>query len=788
MIARLAPALIAVVMIGAATDDPASRAQGPSWDQARGGAEGAPNELRQAMLASEDARASTDAERAPLYRGLARNEPALRRQAVRALGRLEDAGLLERIAPLLADSNAAVRAEAANALGQAVVREPGRAGAARERLIQRLASESDADAAGAICRTLGRLPCSTEAEVRLAEERLVAATTRRGVERTVRPSSQIVGVDVGWRTGTIDALPPTLAGAVDGLESLLRLRKKIASPARATLDRLRTIALSAPGSGRPGVEAGAGPRRSGDTLAPIRRLALMALVSAGPLDEATLRMAVDDPDWQVRRLAVASLATVPPGQAGPAAREVVVASLGDRSPQVRVDGVRAYARHVGAASCAPLLSATANRDLHVSLAAIDALPACKDARGNEVIDALTAIASRAFGPEAERVPRGGATWHAPAHALVALAKTSPVAALAPLQRAVSHPAWQARMYAARAAAEIVRAAPAGAGGTADRQAAQTALDALAADPVANVRTAALDGLATARGHDADRAFIAALTASDYQLVMTASRALAGSPDGAATVPPLLAALARITAERRDTSRDARRAIVDRLKEFGSAGDEPAMSGYLDDADPVIAAASAAALTAWTGQPHQARAGRIVTGPPPSIADLDALARSLLEITMADGGRIALRLLPAEAPLSVLRVARLAREGYYDGLTFHRVVSNFVVQGGSPGANEYAGDGAFMRDEVGRLTHARGTVGISTRGRDTGDAQLFINLVDNPRLDHDYTVFAEVVAGMDRVDAMAEGDVMKSVRLVTFGRQRRNAPRRWPASASPRNSP
>ncbi len=597
-----------------------------------------------------------------------------------------------------------------------------------------------------------------------------------------------MGVDVGWRTGTIDALPPTLAGAVDGLESLLRLRKKITSPGRATLDRLRTIALSAPGSGRPGVDARPGPRRSGDTLAPIRRLALMALVSAGPLDEATLRMAVDDPDWQVRRLAVASLATVPPGQAGPAAREVVVASLGDRSPQVRVDGVRAYARHVGAASCAPLLSATANRDLHVSLAAIDALPACKDARANEVIDALTAIVSRAFGPEAERVPRGRFVVARLGARAGGAREDLTRRALAPLQRAVSHPAWQARMYAARAAAEIVRAAPAGAGGTADRQAAQTALDALAADPVANVRTAALDGLATARGHDADRAFIAALTASDYQLVMTASRALAGSPDGAATVPPLLAALARITAERRDTSRDARRAIVDRLKEFGSAGDEPAMSGYLDDADPVIAAASAAALTAWTGQPHQARAGRIVTGPPPSIADLDALARSLLEITMADGGRIALRLLPAEAPLSVLRVARLAREGYYDGLTFHRVVSNFVVQGGSPGANEYAGDGAFMRDEVGRLTHARGTVGISTRGRDTGDAQLFINLVDNPRLDHDYTVFAEVVAGMDRVDAMAEGDVMKSVRLVTFGRQRRNAPRRWPASASPRNSP
>ena len=90
---------------------------------------------------------------------------------------------------------------------------------------------------------------------------------------------------------------------------------------------------------------------------------------------------------------------------------------------------------------------------------------------------------------------------------------------------------------------------------------------------------------------------------------------------------------------------------------------------------------------------------------------------------------------AVAPLAYGRFLRLVGEKYYDGLTFHRVVPNFVVQGGSPGANEYAGDSLFMRDELSTRTHSRGTVGISTRGRDTGDAQIFINLVDNrtPRL-------------------------------------------------------
>ena len=89
---------------------------------------------------------------------------------------------------------------------------------------------------------------------------------------------------------------------------------------------------------------------------------------------------------------------------------------------------------------------------------------------------------------------------------------------------------------------------------------------------------------------------------------------------------------------------------------------------------------------------------------------------------------------------------LARNGYYDNPTFHRVVPNFVIQGGSPNANEYCGDCPFMRDEVGCDARA-GHLGISTRGRDTGDAQIFVNLVDNARLDHDYTVFAYVCSGI-----------------------------------------
>ena len=132
--------------------------------------------------------------------------------------------------------------------------------------------------------------------------------------------------------------------------------------------------------------------------------------------------------------------------------------------------------------------------------------------------------------------------------------------------------------------------------------------------------------------------------------------------------------------------------------------------------------------------------------------------------MQGGGEITLRLWVYTAPTNTARFARLARSGYFDGLTFHRVAPNFVIQGGSPGANEYAGDGPYTRDELTAHSHLRGTVGISTRGRDTGDAQIFVNLVDNVRLDHNYTIIAEVVTGMEVADAVLEGGIIDSITI------------------------
>jgi cyclophilin family peptidyl-prolyl cis-trans isomerase len=255
-------------------------------------------------------------------------------------------------------------------------------------------------------------------------------------------------------------------------------------------------------------------------------------------------------------------------------------------------------------------------------------------------------------------------------------------------------------------------------------------------------------------------FLAQLALDDSQLLQAAAVAL-DSTTSTSAAAALLDALDRITLQRRETSRDARVALLQVVRSIGTAALAPRLRRYLTDFDSAVATKAAEMLEAWIGTAAAPQPTAPPQLPRPSYAEAAQLAAATFVFEMENGSSFSVRLLPFEAPTNAARFARLARAGYFNGLTFHRVAPNFVVQGGSPGANEYAGDGPYTRDESG-VPNWRGTVGLSTRGRDTGDAQLFINLVDNVRLDHDYTVWGEVVQGMNAVDAMLEGAVIRRV--------------------------
>jgi cyclophilin family peptidyl-prolyl cis-trans isomerase len=282
------------------------------------------------------------------------------------------------------------------------------------------------------------------------------------------------------------------------------------------------------------------------------------------------------------------------------------------------------------------------------------------------------------------------------------------------------------------------------------------------DRIDNVAEAALSALIDIKSPEAETAALALLARNDHQLLLTAVRALENKALAPKATTPLLTTLGRLTKASKDTSRDPRLAILNRLESYGDSSQAVHLEGYLRDFDPVIARKGAEILTKWTGQPRAA-APQPLTPPGVTMAMVTALRGKSLRFHMAGRGYFDIGLDVDAAPLTSIRIARRAGEGYYNGLTFHRIAPNFVIQGGSPGANEYAGEPHYMRDEVG--LHLRGTVGISTRGRDTGDAQIFVNLIDSPRLDHIYTVFGTVVTGMDVVDGTLEGDVIERVELV-----------------------
>ncbi|MDH5803636.1 MAG: peptidylprolyl isomerase [Gemmatimonadota bacterium] len=468
----------------------------------------------------------------------------------------------------------------------------------------------------------------------------------------------------------------------------------------------------------------------------IRRLAIAALAYGNGIPEEEATDFLDDPDPGVRSLAVSLSSRLGNFDL----RHLLRRAMEDESATVKTAALAAYATHeIENAPCEMFRTLSGDPVIPLSRHAIRALT--KQCPGENAIEFLTELAG---GSEL-----GNTAWQRRAEALIGLSSIANSEARELARVLAGEDRWQLRMYAAISASI-----------TGDSQLAWD----LTSDPHHNVQNAALDALNSLEGHEADRAFAQALAADDYQLLRAAALFLAGSPSGGELLPQLLSAFARVTGQTKETSRDVRIALIDRIAEFADEEAASALEQYLADFDAEVARRIADVLTGITGRSYSPQPS---AAPPlafPSFGDLAELNGTRAEIYI-DGEAIAILLFPFEAPTNAFRFASLSRSGYFDGLTFHRVVPNFVIQGGSPGANEYSGDGPYTRDEVTQRAHWAGTVGLSTRGRDTGDAQFFINLVDNVRLDFDYTIFGEVVEGMDVVHRVAEGAVIDSVRLA-----------------------
>jgi len=131
----------------------------------------------------------------------------------------------------------------------------------------------------------------------------------------------------------------------------------------------------------------------------------------------------------------------------------------------------------------------------------------------------------------------------------------------------------------------------------------------------------------------------------------------------------------------------------------------------------------------------------------------------------DRGPIKLELYPDKAPLTVANFVNLAQHGFYDGLNFHRVINDFMIQGGCPQGTGTGGPGYKFEDETNNgVRHERGSLSMANAGPNTNGSQFFITHIKTDWLDGKHTVFGKVVEGQDIVDSVKQGDAIKSIRI------------------------
>lgn len=206
-----------------------------------------------------------------------------------------------------------------------------------------------------------------------------------------------------------------------------------------------------------------------------------------------------------------------------------------------------------------------------------------------------------------------------------------------------------------------------------------------------------------------------------------------------------------------------------LEALGKIGDErtvPIFERAIQDPDRTVGLAAAAAYKKITGRDI---ADQVVTSTRPLFSDydwrtLESIPASLPVEIKTSKGTIVIALQKEHAPFTVLSLYRLIRKKFYDGLTFHRVVPNFVVQGGDPRGDGWGGPNYALRTEVSLVGYDRGVLGIASAGKDTEGCQFFITHSPQPHLDGRYTIIGRVTNGLGIVDQIQIGDRIESIRI------------------------
>lgn len=252
-----------------------------------------------------------------------------------------------------------------------------------------------------------------------------------------------------------------------------------------------------------------------------------------------------------------------------------------------------------------------------------------------------------------------------------------------------------------------------------------------------------------------------LADNDVVVRATAADLLGKLPPSDENTRLLVAALPRALKE---DLNEAALSILDSLAKQKNTEANDAIKLTLDSSNYLLRKRAVSLLKANGSGDFSTRIGTVQTKNTPAdyrraLARMGKRVRAVVTTTK---GSFTIELLPNESPLTVDNFVQLARRGYFDGILFHRVVPNFVIQVGDPRGNGTGGPDYTIRCEVNEVPYDRGAVGMALSGKDTGGSQWFVTHAPQPHLDGGYTVFGRVVSGMNVVDAIVRGDVVRSI--------------------------
>ena len=412
------------------------------------------------------------------------------------------------------------------------------------------------------------------------------------------------------------------------------------------------------------------------------------------------------------------------------------------SPTIGVEAIRALAELADPRALTTLSDLLKVRALHDELRAevVRAIGALRDQESADLL--LDLLTDRAPAVRAEAF--GALVGADPERFLITLSGLDP------------DPHWTVRAAVATALAEL------------PVETATPLLEPMARDDDHRVRPAVLAALAKRNTPGAGAIALDALKAEDAVVRGAAAAALALlKPAGA--VEALQAAA---VSAQRDDLYVARSGALSALAKFGAAAAQPALRTALADKDWAVRLRATQLLRELDPasdessgiRPAPTRVDRAVYGSP-AVIEPPVSTHVFID---TDKGTIQIELAVLDAPLTVRSFTDLAQSGYFNGVAIHRVVPNFVMQDGDPRGDGEGGPGYTIRDELNQRPYVRGTVGMALDWADTGGSQFFITHSPQPHLDARYTVFGQVLAGMDVVDKLSRGDVITQVRVWNGG--------------------